>query len=203
MSSLAFSQAPTLFAEGAESTWTEEEIKEEREKAEAYALGLSALSEEADEVNAAEVARSSVEASIEAELTDYVADEPEAYTNEAHSDYASSYSMNSMSAFPGVLWADSFPINFGEVRTICISAWVIFLLLPLLFFTMVAAVYFHLASSGLQGFPLGHVENYSYNFEEPALYALIFLLFASTGSGPLAVDAAIAQSFDDENIEVP
>ena len=29
----------------------------------------------------------------------------------------------------------------------------------LLFFTMVAAVYFHLASTGLQGFPLGHVEN--------------------------------------------
>jgi len=29
------------------------------------------------------------------------------------------------------------------------------------------AVYFHLASSGLEGFPLGHVKNYSYNFEEP------------------------------------
>ena len=31
--------------------------------------------------------------------------------------------------------------------------------------TMAGAVYFHLASTGLQGFPLGHVENYSYNFE--------------------------------------
>ena len=41
---------------------------------------------------------------------------------------------------------------------------------------MCAAVYFHLASTGLQGFPLGHVENYSYNFEEPALYLLIFAL---------------------------
>ena len=37
--------------------------------------------------------------------------------------------------------------------------------------TMAGAVYFHLASTGLQGFPLGHVENYSYNFEEPVLYA--------------------------------
>ena len=36
----------------------------------------------------------------------------------------------------------------------------------LLCLTMVCAVYFHLASTGLQGFPLGHVENYSYNFEE-------------------------------------
>ena len=60
-----------------------------------------------------------------------------------------------------------------------------------LFGSMVAAVYFHLASTGLQGFPLGHVENYSYNFEEPLLYALIFLLLVKTGSGPLAVDKKI------------
>ena len=38
--------------------------------------------------------------------------------------------------------------------------------------TMLAACYFHLASTGLQGFPFGHVENYSYNFEEPALCTL-------------------------------
>ena len=43
--------------------------------------------------------------------------------------------------------------------------------------SMLAAVYFHLASTGLQGFPLGHVESYSY-FEEPALYAAIFLFFS-------------------------
>ena len=67
-----------------------------------------------------------------------------------------------------------------------------------LFGTMLAAVYFHLASTGLQGFPLGHVENYSYNFEEPALYALIFLLFFKTGSGPFSVDANIAKSFDED-----
>ena len=72
----------------------------------------------------------------------------------------------------------------------------------MLFFTMLAAVYFHLASTGLQGFPLGHVENYSYNFEEPALYALIFLLFLSTGSGPFSVDEKIAQSFDDEAVDL-
>ena len=42
-----------------------------------------------------------------------------------------------------------------------------------LFGTMCAAVYFHVASTGWQGAPLGHVDSYSYNFEEPALYALI------------------------------
>ena len=67
-----------------------------------------------------------------------------------------------------------------------------------LFFTMIAAVYFHLASTGLQGFPLGHVENYSYNFEEPVLYALIFLLLCYTGAGPFSVDAKLAQAFDDD-----
>ena len=35
------------------------------------------------------------------------------------------------------------------------------------------AVYFHLASSGLEGFPLGHVKNYSYNFEEPVQTAIL------------------------------
>jgi len=49
--------------------------------------------------------------------------------------------------------------------------------------TMLSAVYFHLSSTGLQGFPLGHVPNYSYDFEEPTLYALIFLLFWFNGAG--------------------
>ena len=66
----------------------------------------------------------------------------------------------------------------------------------LLFGTMLAAIYFHLASTGLQGFPLGHVENYSYNFEEPVLYALIFLLLSKTGSGPFAVDKKLESFFD-------
>ena len=66
--------------------------------------------------------------------------------------------------------------------------------------TMAAAVYFHLASTGWQGFPFGHVENYSYNFEEPALYFLIFLLFFFNGAGPLSVDEAIYKAIggDDE-----
>jgi uncharacterized membrane protein YphA (DoxX/SURF4 family) len=49
--------------------------------------------------------------------------------------------------------------------------------------TMMGAVYFHLSSVGLQGFPLGHVPNYSYDFEEPVLYSLIFLLFWFNGAG--------------------
>ena len=48
--------------------------------------------------------------------------------------------------------------------------------------TMMGAVYFHLSSVGPQGFPLGHVANYSYDFEEPTLYALIFLLFWFNGA---------------------
>jgi uncharacterized membrane protein YphA (DoxX/SURF4 family) len=51
----------------------------------------------------------------------------------------------------------------------------------LLFGTMISAVYFHLSSTGLQGFPFGHVPNYSYDFEEPTLYAFIFFLFWFNG----------------------
>lgn len=56
---------------------------------------------------------------------------------------------------------------------------------------MAGAVYFHLGSTGAQGFPLGHVENYSYNFEEPMLYLCLVLIFAFNGAGPLSVDEAI------------
>lgn len=65
--------------------------------------------------------------------------------------------------------------------------------------TMLAAVYFHLASTGAQGFPFGHVENYSYNFEEPTLYALIFLLFFFNGAGPLSVDSIIYEKIKQED----
>jgi len=67
--------------------------------------------------------------------------------------------------------------------------------------TMVAAVYFHLSATGTQGFPFGHVANYSYDFEEPVLYALIFLLFWFNGSGPLSIDSIIYKNIapdDDE-----
>eukprot|EP00316_Scyphosphaera_apsteinii_P021759 CAMPEP_0119319198 /NCGR_PEP_ID=MMETSP1333-20130426/48721_1 /TAXON_ID=418940 /ORGANISM="Scyphosphaera apsteinii, Strain RCC1455" /LENGTH=176 /DNA_ID=CAMNT_0007325551 /DNA_START=122 /DNA_END=652 /DNA_ORIENTATION=+ len=68
-----------------------------------------------------------------------------------------------------------------------------------LLITMGAAVYFHLASTGWQGFPFGHVDNYSYNFEEPALYALIFLTFFFNGAGPLSLDGAIYQQIKTED----
>lgn len=70
-----------------------------------------------------------------------------------------------------------------------------------LFGTMCAAVYFHLASTGLQGAPFGHVENYSYNFEEPALYALIFLMFFFNGPGGLSIDAVIYKAIGGEEGE--
>lgn len=68
--------------------------------------------------------------------------------------------------------------------------------------TMMGAVYFHLASTGPQGFPLGHVTNYSYDFEEPTLYALIFLLFWFNGSvsrfiaNVLHLNSFLTQSFN-------
>lgn len=71
----------------------------------------------------------------------------------------------------------------------------------LLFLTMCGAVYFHLASTGWQGFPFGHVENYSYNFEEPVLYAFIFLLFFFNGAGPVSMDALIYSKLRPEDAE--
>lgn len=67
-----------------------------------------------------------------------------------------------------------------------------------LFVTMISAVYFHLSAVGLQGFPLGHVSNYSYDFEEPTLYALIFLMFWFNGAGPLSVDSIIYKQISQE-----
>lgn len=67
--------------------------------------------------------------------------------------------------------------------------------------TMLGAVYFHLSSVGAQGFPLGHVPNYSYDFEEPALYALIFLMFWFNGAGPLSIDSIIYDKISQEDVE--
>lgn len=65
--------------------------------------------------------------------------------------------------------------------------------------TMLGAVYFHLSATGLQGFPLGHVPNYSYDFEEPLLYCLIFLTFWFNGAGPLSVDSIIYKQISSED----
>jgi len=65
--------------------------------------------------------------------------------------------------------------------------------------TMMSAVYFHLSATGLQGFPLGHVPNYSYDFEEPLLYCLIFLMFWFNGAGPLSVDSIIYKQISQED----
>lgn len=65
--------------------------------------------------------------------------------------------------------------------------------------TMTGAVYFHLSAVGAQGFPLGHVSNYSYDFEEPCLYALICLLFWFNGAGPLSIDSIIYKQISQED----
>ncbi len=64
--------------------------------------------------------------------------------------------------------------------------------------TMMGAVYFHLSAVGAQGFPLGHVSNYSYDFEEPMLYGLIFLMFWFNGAGPLSIDSIIYSNISQE-----
>ena len=63
------------------------------------------------------------------------------------------------------------------------------------------AVYFHLSAVGAQGFPLGHVSSYSYDFEEPCLYALICLLFWFNGAGPLSIDSMIYKQISQEDSE--
>lgn len=67
--------------------------------------------------------------------------------------------------------------------------------------TMMGAVYFHLSAVGTQGFPLGHVSNYSYDFEEPCLYALICLVFWFNGAGPLSIDSVIYKQISQEDSE--
>ena len=51
-----------------------------------------------------------------------------------------------MGAFPGVMWANDFSWSFGSLRTICVSAWIVFLLLPTLFFTLVQPCRIHCIS---------------------------------------------------------
>ncbi len=53
--------------------------------------------------------------------------------------------------------------------------------------TMLFAVYFHLADTGLEGFPFAVVEAHNYTFELSAIYALISLYFLCAGSGRLSV----------------
>eukprot|EP00527_Entomoneis_sp_CCMP2396_P000371 CAMPEP_0198142128 /NCGR_PEP_ID=MMETSP1443-20131203/5017_1 /TAXON_ID=186043 /ORGANISM="Entomoneis sp., Strain CCMP2396" /LENGTH=236 /DNA_ID=CAMNT_0043805083 /DNA_START=41 /DNA_END=751 /DNA_ORIENTATION=+ len=67
--------------------------------------------------------------------------------------------------------------------------------------SMMGAVYFHLSSTGAQGFPFGHVPNYSYDFEEPLLYSLIFLMFWFNGAGPLSLDSIIYSNISQEEEE--
>ena len=60
-----------------------------------------------------------------------------------------------------------------------------------LFSTMGLAVYFHVAQSGLEGFPLGVVEKHQYAYEPAALYCLIYFYFLCNGGGALSLDNAL------------
>jgi len=98
---------------------------------------------------------------------------------------------------------DSYTWSIIHDYTEFLAAWLLFFGLltrpaaAALFVTMCLAISFHLQSTGLQGFPFGHVENYSYNFEEPALYAAIFAMFAVNGPGPLALDSLLKSNMEE------
>ena len=53
--------------------------------------------------------------------------------------------------------------------------------------TMLFAVYFHLADTGLEGFPFAVVEAHNYTFELSAIYAAISLYFVCAGPGRLSI----------------
>ncbi len=55
-----------------------------------------------------------------------------------------------------------------------------------LFNTMAFAIYFHLADTGLEGFPFAVVEAHNYAFELSAIYAAISLFFVCAGPGRLS-----------------
>ncbi len=52
--------------------------------------------------------------------------------------------------------------------------------------TMLFAIYFHLADTGLEGFPFAVVEAHNYAFELSAIYAAISLYFLCAGPGRLS-----------------
>jgi len=62
--------------------------------------------------------------------------------------------------------------------------------------TMGLAVYFHIAQSGLEGFPLAVVEKHQYAYETAALYAAVCFYFFCAGGGAASVDALTKKSED-------
>lgn len=60
-----------------------------------------------------------------------------------------------------------------------------------LFSTMGLAVYFHIAQTGLEGFPLGVVEKHQYAYEPAALYCLLYFYFLVNGGGVVSLDNAL------------
>jgi len=67
--------------------------------------------------------------------------------------------------------------------------------------TTLAALYYHLASTGLEGFPLSTMAEkvpvfHNYAFEGPLMYLAIFLFFATAGPGKFAVSTALGWDKD-------
>jgi len=91
-----------------------------------------------------------------------------------------------MSAFPGVTWADDSKCSFGAVRSICVSAWVVFLLMPTLFFTLTMPALQEQLPVDLTTFGL-------------VLFGLTALFFALTGCVNPGVPPRPAPIDDDAN----
>lgn len=68
--------------------------------------------------------------------------------------------------------------------------------------TTIAAMYYHLASTGTEGFPLSKMAEkvpvfHNYAFEGPFMYVAIFLFFACAGPGKYALSTALG--WDEDN----
>ena len=67
--------------------------------------------------------------------------------------------------------------------------------------TTLAAMYYHLVSTGTEGFPLSTMAEkvpvfHNYAFEGPFMYVAIFLFFATMGPGKFAVSTALGWDKD-------
>ena len=118
MSSLAFAAAPRLFADGEVPSWAQN------------------IPEGRPPPDVPEPSAEHVEEQRAANVSAFSAPQP-ALQPAFHMPRSSSPFSYERTAFPGVLWRTDWRCFYGSVRTICVCAWLIFVLLPLLFFTMV------------------------------------------------------------------
>ena len=63
--------------------------------------------------------------------------------------------------------------------------------------TMLFALTFHFSDTGLQGAPLGIVDNHNYEFETSLLYLLLYVALLTFGSGKFSVIGVLQRKLPD------